>query len=274
MTAHGECSTAGEQRKPSAVSLRGLDGLNFFAADVRTGVGPFLAIYLASTLHWDPSRVGIAMSAMSIGTLIAQTPAGAIIDRIDSKRLFVGAASVLIAIACIVMAETSNFYAIVGAQAIAGVAADVFPPAIAAITLGLVGRGAMARQTGRNEAFNHAGNVVAAILAGVLGAYVAAKGVFYLTVVLAGACVATITFIRPGEIDNQLARGGDGEKAAGKPMKLRDLFRDARLVWFILAVTLFHLPMQPCCRPSARNSHKASLRHRCTCRRASSRRSW
>ena len=98
----------------------------------------------------------------------------------------------------------------------------------------------MARQTGRNEAFNHAGNVVAAVLAGVLGAYVAAKGVFYLTVALAGACIVAITFIRPGEIDNQLARGGDNEKTSGKPARLRELFGDRRLLWFIVAVTLFH----------------------------------
>ena len=60
---------------PSPMSLRALDSLNFFLADVRDGPWPYLAIYLTSNRHWDASRVGIAMAAMLIGTVIAQTPA-------------------------------------------------------------------------------------------------------------------------------------------------------------------------------------------------------
>jgi hypothetical protein len=33
-----------------------LDWLNFFLADVKDGLGPFLAIYLLSSQHWDPVR--------------------------------------------------------------------------------------------------------------------------------------------------------------------------------------------------------------------------
>src|SRR4051812_50215938 len=71
---------------PSSTSLRALDALNFFLADVRDGLGPYLAIYLISKRHWDPSRVGIAMSAMLIGTVVAQTPAGGFIDPTRRKR--------------------------------------------------------------------------------------------------------------------------------------------------------------------------------------------
>ena len=35
-----------------------LDWLNFFLADVNDGLGPFLAIYLLSSQHWDPARSG------------------------------------------------------------------------------------------------------------------------------------------------------------------------------------------------------------------------
>ena len=41
---------------PSRRSLWALDGLNVVLADVRDGLGPYLAIYLA-TKHWDPSRI-------------------------------------------------------------------------------------------------------------------------------------------------------------------------------------------------------------------------
>jgi hypothetical protein len=60
---------------PSAGTLRGLDWLNFFLADVQTGVGPFLAIYLAG-YAWNEQRVGIALTVGGIAGILAQTPAG------------------------------------------------------------------------------------------------------------------------------------------------------------------------------------------------------
>ena len=90
-----------EGKTPSRASLRALDWLNFTLADVRTGVGPFLAIYLVSVLHWDPARIGFAMSAMTVGSLIAQTPAGALIDRIFHKRYIVVAAAIAVSLSCL-----------------------------------------------------------------------------------------------------------------------------------------------------------------------------
>jgi MFS family permease len=69
-------------------SLRGLDWLNFFLADVQSGVGPFLAIYLPSR-GWNEQTVGIALTVGGIAGIIAQTPAGAIADRVRSKRALV-----------------------------------------------------------------------------------------------------------------------------------------------------------------------------------------
>ncbi len=59
-------------------SLACLDLVNFFQADTQTGVGPFLAVYLLATRHWDPGKIGIAMFAQGIAVVLAQTPAGAI----------------------------------------------------------------------------------------------------------------------------------------------------------------------------------------------------
>jgi hypothetical protein len=49
------------EAKASAGTLRGLDWLNFFLADVQTGVGPFVAIYLAG-YQWNEERVGLALT--------------------------------------------------------------------------------------------------------------------------------------------------------------------------------------------------------------------
>jgi MFS family permease len=58
-----------------------LDGLNFFLADVRDGLGPYLAIYLLAVHHWDPASIGVVMTVAAIAGLITQAPAGALIDR-------------------------------------------------------------------------------------------------------------------------------------------------------------------------------------------------
>ena len=222
----------GSRRAASATSLRALDAVNMFLADVRDGLGPYLAIYLTMR-HWDPGRIGIAMSAMGIASVAAQTPAGAFIDRTRHKRLAIGAAAVAVAIGAVAMVLWPTFPTILAAQVLMGASSAIFGPAIAAITLGLVGHACLSRQTGRNEAYNHAGNVAAAVLAMVIGDHIAYEGIFYL---LAGMCIATIVatwFIRPGEIDHDLARGAAGaeepeavredcEREAASPMRRPD----------------------------------------------------
>src|SRR4051794_17626985 len=92
-----------EGQSPSAASLRGLDALNLFLADVRDGMGPYLGTFLRERQHWDAGRVGIALAASQIGTVIAQTPAGALIDQIRPKRLAVAIASGGVAVGCLVL---------------------------------------------------------------------------------------------------------------------------------------------------------------------------
>ncbi len=80
----------------ATTSLRALDGLNVFLADVRDGMGPFLGTFLRESQRWDAGRVGIALAASQIGAVLAQTPAGALIDRVRWKRLAVDAAAAVV----------------------------------------------------------------------------------------------------------------------------------------------------------------------------------
>ena len=86
---------------PSRRSLRALDLLAFFLADVKGGVGPFLAVYLQATRHWDSASIGMALAAASLTGVIAQTPAGALVDRLRQKRELVALAALLIAVGCL-----------------------------------------------------------------------------------------------------------------------------------------------------------------------------
>ena len=83
-------------RRPSARSLRGLDWLNFLLADVQSGVGPFLAIYLAE-YGWNEQLVGLALTIGGIAGIASQTPAGAVVDRLKSKRALIAAGVVALA---------------------------------------------------------------------------------------------------------------------------------------------------------------------------------
>jgi hypothetical protein len=59
---------------------RALDAANFFLADVRDALGPYLAVYLLTEQKWDEARIGIVMSVATITGILAQTPAGALVD--------------------------------------------------------------------------------------------------------------------------------------------------------------------------------------------------
>jgi MFS family permease len=144
-----------------------LDSLNFLIADVQAGVGPFLAIYLLTSRHWDAAQIGAVMSIGGLATVLAPAPAGALVDAITWKRGLIVTATCLVAAGAVVLGNFSNFWPAAAAQTVIGACDAVFPPAIAAISLGIVGRAAFARRIGRNEAFNHAGNVSTAILAGI-----------------------------------------------------------------------------------------------------------
>ena len=147
--------------RASPTALRALDWLNFLLADVQTGVGPFLAIYLAG-YAWDEERVGLALSVGGIAGIVAQTPAGALVDFLRAKRALLAAAVVALATGALLIALWPAFWPIMGAQVLIGSASSVFIPVLCAISLGIVGRVAFDERQGRNQTFNAAGNVVAA----------------------------------------------------------------------------------------------------------------
>jgi MFS family permease len=227
-------------RDPSSRSLLSLDVLNFFLADVRDGMGPFLGTFLREVRHWDAGQVGMALAASQLGTVLAQTPAGALVDRIRWKRLAIGLAAAAVAAGCIVLYLVPTPVLVVAAQAEVG-AATLFGPAIAAVTLGLVGRQAMPRRTGRNEAFNHAGNVVAAALAGGAAYCFGYGAMFGLVATMAAASAVAVLLIREQDIDHDLARGADdGDAETRQVVGIGALFQDRRIVIFIASCVLFH----------------------------------
>ncbi len=232
----------GEQKQPNRQSLYALDCLNFFLADVRGGVGPFLVTYLLAVHHWNPAEIGLVMSVMGIANLLADTPCGALVDSVKKKRLLIVAAALLMGVSCTFITIFPTFYCISAAQIVNGVVSALFAPAVAAITLGIVGQQMLAIRIGRNEVFNHAGNVATALLAGMVGYLLGQEWIFYLVAIIAGVSAVTVLFIRNDDIDYLRSRGGalkitpDGVVA----LSIRALFADRKILIFAVAVTLFH----------------------------------
>jgi predicted MFS family arabinose efflux permease len=223
---------------PSVRSRRGLDSVNFLMADVRDGVGPYLAIYLKGSQHWDSGAIGLAMGASSIAAAICQIPAGLLVDAARAKRLLIAASGLAVGLGCLLIVLFPHFWTVIAAQAMLGAAAAVIPPAIAALSLGLVGRRRLDGRVSRNEGCNHAGNLLAAILAGTLGQSLGYHWIFYLVCAFAVASAAIVTLINPAEIDHEQARGG--EDAVHQPVPFRTLLRRRDLIVFLAAVVLFH----------------------------------
>jgi MFS family permease len=222
---------------------RSLDGLNFFLADVRDGLGPYLAIYLLAVHKWDPASIGLVMTLAGIAALVTQTPAGALIDRTRSKRLVVIVAALLVTAGCLVLPFIHSFTWVAITQSISAIAGSVFAPAIAAISLGITGPKAFTRRTGRNETWNHAGNAVAALLAGIFSWMFGPIAVFYLMAFMALASIVAVAFVDASAIDHDVARGFDPSHDQGKdqPSGWAVLLHNRPLLVFAICCGLFHL---------------------------------
>ncbi|GJE43186.1 MFS transporter [Methylobacterium soli] len=235
-------------RAPSAAALRGLDALNFFLADVRDGLGPYLAIYLLAVRGpeqgWNEATIGLVITLSGIAGLVAQTPAGALIDRTSHKRMVVIAAALAVTASCLILPFITNFTLVAATQSVAGIAGAIFPPALAAITLGVVGPKMFSKRIGRNEGFNHAGNAVSAALAGSTAYFFGPIVVFWLMAILAALSIGAMLMIPAEAIDDDLARGLDHDAEAASseaPSGLTALLQNRTLMVFAGLCALFHL---------------------------------
>jgi MFS family permease len=218
-------------------SLRALDWLNFFMADVSTGIGPFLAIYLTATRHWNPASVGVVVAAQGVASVAAQGPAGWLVDWSEHKKRLVIAGAALIALGCFGIVRAHGEGGEVATQILIGIAAAIFPPAIAAISLGIVGNGRLPLRIGRNESFNHAGNVTFALMAGAVGTWLGQQWIFYASAIVAVGTVCAAWAIRSRDVDNRVARAANEEAPAAG---WRELVRNRGLWIFAISVILFH----------------------------------
>jgi predicted MFS family arabinose efflux permease len=215
-----------------------LSALNFFMADVRDGLGPFLGVYLQSR-NWSPSEIGLVMTVGALVAMVATAPLGALVDRVRAKRAIIVVSAIATVLASLLIVVAPTFLATAISQSISGIAGAAILPAIAGITLGLVGQNGYAHQVGRNEAFNHAGNVTAAVLAGGFGYLFGIGAVFAVMAGMAAASLVAAWFIDPVRIDHRAARGLPDKD--GKSSGWSALVTSRPLLVLAATLLLFHL---------------------------------
>jgi predicted MFS family arabinose efflux permease len=225
---------------PSRRSLLGLDWFIFFVANVQTGFGPFVSVYLTAQ-HWTQVDIGLVLSAGGFVALVGQMPGGALVDAARSERLVAAIAIVAICISALGYAALPIFPMVLSASVLHALASCVLGPAMVAISLGLVGHAAIGERLGRNARFASVGNGLAAAAMGACGSLLSARAVFIVTVLLLVPALLALRMIAPVEIDPERAHGAPPPRRRKPRTRPGELMRNRPLIIFSCCLLLFHL---------------------------------
>ena len=250
MSAPGTLDRAASVPAPLGGRLVALAVLNFFLADSRDGLGPFLDAYL-TTQGWRPMDLGLLATIGGVLGLAAGMPAGALADRSHHKRLMIIAPVTLITVMSMLCIAFPGRAVVFSTQTLAALAGVLIMPALSGITLGLVGPKRFGEQLGRNEAYNHGGNMVLLGATWGVSAWFGLPGVAALMVATTIATVAATLAIDPHSIDHVVARGGQRTDQPGEKPPVstwRVLVHNRPLLLLSVALLLFHFGNAPLAR--------------------------
>jgi MFS family permease len=225
--------------RASKRSQLGLDWLSFFVADIQTGFGPFVAVYLALQ-GWPPGEIGLVLAVGSIAGILSQGPAGALLDAVEKKRLLVAVCLAMIATGATLIALWPSFWPVTVAELLDGSAAGVLRVTLAALGLGLVGHQALSRRLGRNQTFSSLGNAATVGMMGLLGHFMSANAPFFAAAALCVPAALAMTMIRASDIDYAAARSAGDPSNPRKGHRLRDAARNRHLHVFVFCLVLFY----------------------------------
>jgi MFS family permease len=228
-------------RPVSARSRRGLDWFVFFVADIQTGFGPFVAVFL-TTQKWTQVDIGLVLTVSGLVSLIGQVPFGAVVDAARSPRTIAVVALAVIGVSAFAFAAWPIFPVVLASRVVHAAASCMLGLALVSISLGLTGEGGVSERLGRNAAFASAGTGIAAAIMGACGYYLSSRTVFFLAGALVLPALFALSRIRADEIGpaTDAARGAPASPKA-LAIGLGEIVRSRSLVVFALCVALFHL---------------------------------
>jgi MFS family permease len=216
-----------------------LDWFTFLVADIQTGFGPFLAIYL-TTQKWNQADIGLILAVGSLAGLLSQLPGGWLVDAAPSKRRIAMIAVGGIGLSAFLIAVAPSFAGILSAKLLHVASSSILGPAIGAITLGLVGHAAVGPRLGRNARFASIGSGTAAGAMGAIGFTISLQAVFFVTAALAVPAIVALSQINAREIDPIRADGGLARQGNAPALAVSALLRSRSLIILTLCIFLFH----------------------------------
>jgi MFS family permease len=218
-----------------------LESLNFFMADMQAGIGPFLGVYLLA-YGWQSGAIGTVMTMGGIAGMLLTAPAGALIDATHHKRAYVIIPGICTVLASSIILLSQEFWVVAASQVATAIAGAAIVPAVTGITLGMARQSGFNRQNGRNQAFNHAGNMVGAALSGYLGWQFGFVAVFWLAAAFGIVSIISVLMIPRDAIDDREARGLSHDAGAqGEVKGVRILLECKPLLVLAASLALFHL---------------------------------
>ncbi|HWK47210.1 MAG TPA: MFS transporter [Stellaceae bacterium] len=224
-------------KSPPGGADRGLDWLNLFVANIQTGFGPFIAVYL-TTRGWTQTSIGVALSLGTVTAMASQIPAGAVVDAIRSKSLIAALSIIAFTASALMFAVLPTPLFVYLAEILHGFASCILGPAIAAMSLAIAGQAALGLRLGRNARFSSIGNGVAAALMGACGYYISSRAVFFLTAILTLPALAAL--IPLSHVDTRYIPTIK-ETSTGRRATTLQVLADRRLLVFATCAALFTL---------------------------------
>jgi MFS family permease len=221
--------------------IQPLQALNFFMADMQAGIGPFLGVFLLAH-GWQSGSIGSVMTIGGVAGMLMTAPAGALVDATTRKRSCVIVPGICTVVASMIILLSQSFWLIAASQVATAIAGAAIGPAVTGITLGIVGQAGFNFQNGRNQAFNHAGNMLGAGLSGLLGWTFGLPAVLWLAALFGALSIVSVLMIPRAAIDDRVARGlKEGGDNYGEASGLRTLAQCKPLLVLAAALACFHL---------------------------------
>ena len=226
-------------------SIAGLSGLNFFVADMFTGFGPFITVYLTAN-GWLPTDIGLVLSVATITAVAGQVPAGMLVDAVSQRRLLTALGIAAVIVSALVLAVFPERWPVIGSQVLLGLAGSLLTPSIAAMTLSLSRSDNLGQRLGGNVRYKALGSMLTALLMGYIGTHFSTGSVFYVSALFGAIALAFLLMISGVDIRNAPHRtqhpAALPRHVLKEPLRRkRDIWRDPLLLTLSGCVFMFNL---------------------------------
>jgi MFS family permease len=228
------------ERDEAALAGRGLDGLNLFVANIQTGFGPFISVYL-TTQGWTQTSIGTALSLGTVAAMASQIPAGALVDAIRSKVLVALFSLLAFSASALLFAIRPSALWVYVAEVLHGFSSCTLGPAVAAMSLALVGPAMLGQRLGRNSRFASIGNGIGAALMGAFGYYISERAVFFLTAAVTLPALFSLLPLARLQDPALSLKEGWHKRDAPPRARISSLLTNRALIIFALCAMLFTL---------------------------------